>query len=57
MMRSLEKEKQTLKNWHKILMRVQMINALKLSMRIEDQPMDNENDEPQIREKSWWENG
>ena len=36
MMRSLEKEKQTLKNWHKILMRVQMINAFKLSMRIED---------------------
>ena len=32
MMKSLEKEKQTLKNWHKILMRVQIINAFKLSI-------------------------
>ena len=36
MMRSLQKEKQTIKNWHKVMMRVQMVNAFKLSMRLED---------------------
>lgn len=45
MMRSLENEKQTIKNWHKVMMRVQMVNAFKLSMRLEDQPIDNDDPE------------
>lgn len=36
MMKNLENERKTVKNWHKVLMRIQMINAFKLSMRIED---------------------
>lgn len=45
MMRRLEKEKQNIKNWHKILMRVQMINAFKLSLRSEDQIVEDEQGE------------
>lgn len=57
MMRSLEKERNTIKNWHKILMRVQMINAFKLSMRLPDLPNEIEENEPQIKEEAWWESG
>ena len=36
MMNKLTKEKQMIKNWHTVLMRIQMIHAFKLSMRIQD---------------------
>lgn len=42
MMQALNKEKQVTKNWHKVVLRVQMIQAFKLSMRIEDQPLESE---------------
>ena len=58
MMRSLQKERQTIKNWHKILMRIQMVQSFKLSMRIEDQPMEEDHQEAlPIIEAAWWENG
>jgi hypothetical protein len=33
MMNALLKEKQTMKNWKAVILRVQMINSFKLSMR------------------------
>lgn len=56
-MRTLNKEKQTVKNWHKILMRVQMVSAFKLSMRIEDQPIEEEILPPPRIELAWYESG
>ena len=56
-MKNLENERKTVKNWHKVLMRIQMINAFKLSMRIEDQPLENDEDDHPVKEKAWWESG
>lgn len=56
-MRRLEKEKQNIKNWHKILMRVQMINAFKLSLRSEDQIEEDKDVEIIQKELAWWESG
>ena len=39
------------------MMRVQMVNAFKLSMRLEDQPIENDEPEEQKKEKAWWESG
>ena len=58
MMRDLEKEKKSIRNWHKVLMRVQMVNAFKLSMRNDDQGEEDEREESQTKiEKAWWEQG
>jgi hypothetical protein len=32
-----------------------MVSAFKLSMRIEDQPIENDDVEKQQKEKAWWE--
>jgi hypothetical protein len=57
MMRNLANERKTIKNWHKVLMRIQMINAFKLSMRIGDQPIEDNDDDNIVKEIAWWESG
>ena len=57
MMNKLTKEKQMIKNWHTVLMRIQMIHAFKLSMKIQDQPYEPDLHEEKLIEKAWWESG
>jgi len=37
MIRALNKEKQTLRNWKNVILRVQMVKAFQLSMRVVDE--------------------
>ena len=57
LMKVLEREKHAIKNWQKIGLRIQMISSLKLSMRIEDQPIEEDLQTDTTQNQVWWESG
>ena len=58
MMKVLEKEKETLRNWKTIILRVQMVNAFDLSQTKSDlQMLDQPQKTTKKKEQGWWENG
>ena len=57
-MKVLEKEKETLRNWKTIILRVQMVNAFDLSQTKSDlQMLDQPQKTTKKKEQGWWENG
>ncbi len=57
MMNALLKEKQTMKNWKAVILRVQMINSFKLSMRTIEQDLEEKQVINFKQEQAWWEAG
>lgn len=58
MMKVLEKEKHTLRNWKAVILRVQMVNAFNLSQKKNELQIQEQTQKTtKKKEKGWWENG